>query len=157
MSTLLAARAPASHAAWAATLSDPDLLDEVTKVCWPLQQFDLVVGYELTPNQMRFLAAAGTPFLDISIDPVRFAPDLFLKMRTNDDAVSRVLQAYDQPAETLLPHVAWLRSNTARALPQDSPTTPCLLFAGQTDVDASLVTAASSPPSKISSTISGIC
>ena len=128
------------HASWAALLSDPQHLGAVARVCEPLRRFDLVIGYELTPNQMRCMSAAGISFVDISIDPVRFLPDLFLRMRTNDRRVLRVLERNTVPESTLATHVGQLRGRIGRGSPNDGLKAPVLLFAGQTDVDASLVT-----------------
>ena len=124
---------------WAALLSDRYYLAAIARVCEPLRHFDLVVGYELTPNQMRFMSAAQTPFVDISIDPVRFSPDLFLRIRTNDTAALRVLEAHVLPEPALAGHIEQLRHRTRQELPEDCLKEPVLLFAGQTDVDASLV------------------
>ncbi len=126
-------------AAWSASFSNPEWEPRVAEACADLRTFDLVVGFELSPNQTRFLDAGGTPFLDVGIDPIRFAPDLFLRVRSSDAGFERTLAAHEITAEELVPHVALLRSNVARALPADAGERPATLFIGQTDVDTSLV------------------
>ena len=102
-----------------------------------------MIGHELTPNQIRMLAAQGTPFLDVSIDPVRFAPDLFLRARSNDDRLVQALEAHDQADAGMLPHAARLRSTIAKPHGRARWVQPATLFVGQTDVDGSLVCDAS--------------
>jgi hypothetical protein len=117
--------------------SDPAALPIVAASC-PLDH-DFVIGFEMTPNQIRLLASAGLPFLDISIDPLRFGRDLFFRMRSNDPSMQRMLQACHQPAEMLRDDVADLLRQAAPGQSIDGCDDGAVLFAGQTDIDASLI------------------
>ena len=129
------------HAKWAQTFSHLNSLPSISSVYASLRQSDFIIGFELTPNQIRFLTYAGIPFLDVSIDSIRFAPDLFLRMRTNDDRMLRTLEAYDHTTAMLLPDVALLRSAVARSMVTGIQTS-AILFVGQTDLDGSLICSA---------------
>ncbi len=129
---------PGGAAQWARMFSDLGALAAVQAACAPLHRCDLIIGFEMTPNQIRALHAAGMRFIDVSIDPIRFAPDLFLQMRTNDAKLERLLQRHHRSAASLQPHAARLRSRLAP--PGDAhEEAPAVLFVGQTDIDASLV------------------
>ena len=130
---------PDAHARWARLFSDETLLPGVTNACAPLGQCDLVIGYELTPNQMRCLSRTGQRFLDISIDPIRFAPDLFLRMRTNDQTIRHALEAHEVAESAMQQHAARLRAGIVGAAALPGFDGGALLFVGQTDIDASLI------------------
>jgi hypothetical protein len=49
----------------------------------------------------RLTRTAGIPFLDVEIDPVRFADDLFFCMRTNNRAIARRLADVEIPDHSL--------------------------------------------------------
>ena len=111
-----------------------------------LRQFDFIVGFELSPNQLRFLSDKKIRFLDLAIDPIRFANDLFLSARTNDPAVSELLRAAEINDEALLPEVAVMRSRIERASAARDATISrgankinATLFVAQSDIDTSLV------------------
>ena len=129
----------ASPSTWARVFSDPSLLPCVAEAYAACRCADLVIGHELTPNQIRVLAAEGVPFLDVSIDPVRFAPDLFLRMRSNDARLVQALEGHDQTDADMLPHAARLRSLIAKPDGQTDHVPLATLFVGQTDIDGSLV------------------
>lgn len=128
--------------AWVALFSAHQLREMVAQASAPLRHFALVIGFELSPNQIRAFCAEGIPFLDVSIDPIRFGPDIFFRMRTNDDALCRTLAAHEIGLQTLRPYASLLRSKVGRTLRQPAVTTPAVLFVGQTDVDASLISGA---------------
>jgi len=114
------------------------------RVYEPLREYDLIVGYELAPSLMRFLSAAGIPFLEFSIDPIRFAGDLFFAVRCNHEPWVKELEAREVRDQDLLPEVGLFRSRLERAewertggIPPGGPN--ATLFVGQADVDASLV------------------
>jgi hypothetical protein len=128
--------------AWVAAFSAPETREIVAQASAPLRHFELVIGFELSPNQIRALCSEGIPFLDVSIDPIRFGPDIFFRMRTNDDALLQMLDAHEIGLETLRPYASLLRSKVGRSLRQPDAHAPAILFAGQTDVDASLISGA---------------
>ncbi len=129
-------------AAWVAAFSASNMRGIVAEATAPLRGFELVIGFELSPNQIRAFCAGGIPFLDVSIDPIRFGPDIFFRMRTNDDAIGRMLEAHEIGLETLRPYASLLRSKVGRNLPVQAPDAPAILFVGQTYVDASLISGA---------------
>ena len=113
---------------WPSLFSDPDAVPHHASILPYLAGAGLVVGFELSPNQMRILETARIPFIDVAIDPVRFAPDLFLALRTNDPALAKTLSRCAVPvaSQACLTHCSdAIAENT--------------LFVGQTDIDAALI------------------
>jgi hypothetical protein len=118
---------------WAYVYSNPEAVEAIGQLLAPMFEADLIVGYEMTPGMIRACHAAGARFVDLRLDPARFCPDLFMMGRTNDPVIE-----------------AWLR---ARAIPDDVPRAqaralacrrcgevgPVVVFAGQVQIDASLI------------------
>jgi hypothetical protein len=125
--------------AWIASFSAPETREVIAQASAPLRHFEFVIGFELSPNQIRAFSSEGIPFLDVSIDPIRFGPDIFFRMRTNDDALCRTLEAHEIGLEMLRPYASLLRSKVGRSLQRPASNAPAILFVGQTDVDASLI------------------
>lgn len=126
--------------AWARLYADPALVPEVAKLLDHVDA-ELVIGWELPPNLLRALDARDIAVIDMSIAPLRFETDLYLRLRTNRAEWAARL------AERAVP--ATLFANAARRLheafgPVARGATvqggvPAVLFVGQTDLDASLI------------------
>jgi hypothetical protein len=127
---------PASMATWARLFSDPAAAPAIWPMIAPLAGFDLVIGWELPPNIMRLLHAAGRPFIDVGIHAIRFAPDLFLRVRSNDPARIDRLARLEAPEEALAAEAARL---TETRPPDAAPRPSAMVFAGQMEIDSSLV------------------
>ena len=129
---------PRDRSSWISLFSDPALLPLVGHLLVGLKACDLVLGWELSPNIMRALTAQGMRFVNSSIDTIRFCPDVFLRVRTNDPVLSDRLAGHEVPT-------ASLRAE-ARRLAQSMPPAPArpdsVLFAGQMEIDASLIAGA---------------
>jgi hypothetical protein len=126
---------PPDRSSWMRLFSDPALLSTVSDMLAGLRSCDLVLGWELSPNIMSALLAHGIRFVDASIDAIRFCPDLFLRLRTNDEVLAARLAALEV-AQTNLRAVARQRAD---AVPPAPPRPDSVLFAGQMDIDSSLV------------------
>ena len=75
------------HTTWTWLFSNPAARSAVAELLAPLRNADLVIGFEMTPNMIRVLAAAGQRFVEITQDPIRFCPDLFFRIRSNDPGI----------------------------------------------------------------------
>jgi hypothetical protein len=125
---------------WARLYSDPVLVPEVAKLLDHVDA-ELVIGWELPPNLLRALGARGIAVVDMSIAPLRFDTDLYLRLRTNRAEWAARL------AESAVPPTVF--ADAARRLHEAFgplargvavPTrAPAVLFVGQTDLDASLI------------------
>ena len=100
---------------------------------------DFVVGFELPVFLIRFLCRYNIPFLDISIDPVRFAQDLFLAARTNVPALAARLGATEVCADLVWADAGQLRAFFARRRPPGRIGSRIAVFFGQTNIDRSMV------------------
>lgn len=127
---------PSPEDAWPFLYSDRDAIEVVRPTCRTLLEADLVIGHELSPNQLRILHAAGRPVLDLSLGPARFGRDLFLRARTTDPVLAGLITA-SHVADAVLAREA--EAVRARIAATDGPTDPVLLFVGQVDADASLI------------------
>jgi hypothetical protein len=100
----------------------------------------LVLGWGLPPSIMGFLQRSGVNFLDVEVDPIRFADDLFLRMRTNAPSIARILERYAESDRTLRREVASIRALTSRRDAETlKPGKSIAVFAGQMPIDLAVV------------------
>ena len=133
---------PASPAGWAATSTvDPLPTRAATWLDDRLHGAGLVIGFELPLFLLRHLSRRGIGFIDVGIDPVRFARDLFLRIRTNRRPIEHRLQALELNEEVLWTDAALLAGHALRQHPPilDDPAASATVFFGQTAVDRALV------------------
>ncbi len=126
-------RLAAEPASWVRLFSDPIWLPAVQTELAVLRGVGLVLGWELSPNIMRALAALGIAFIDAGIDALRFCPDLFLRLRSNAPRLAETLAALAVPDARV--HAATGNFRPAPA----ALTRNAVLFAGQMPIDASLI------------------
>jgi hypothetical protein len=125
--------------AWAASnLVDPLPL---AAQAWldELVRDEFVIGFELPVFLIRFLCSRNIPFLDIAIDPVRFARDLFLAARTNAQPLACRLAASEVPEDLLWADAGQMRAFLARRQPPEGTDGRIAVFFGQTNLDRTLV------------------
>lgn len=125
----------AEPADWARLFSDPALLPEVEALLADVSA-DLVLGWELAPNMVRALLRRAVPVIDMSLAPLRFAPDLFLRLRASHPDWAAALAGMAVPTEQLQAAALQVREAVAPARPGGDS---AVLFVGQTDLDASLI------------------
>lgn len=131
---------PPVTASWVRFYSHPEALPLVAEI---LDEHvlarpggpDLVLGWELSPNMLRVLAARRVPTIEFNLDAVRFAPDLFLRARANRQGYRLRLAAHAVPDAPLRAHAA----RFAASLPAAPALPPATLFAGQVADDSSLI------------------
>lgn len=127
-------------ASWVQLYSDPARLAEVHGLLEPIEA-DLVLGWELSPNIARALVARGTPVIDMGVAPLRFGADLYLRMRASTTEHATRLARLAVPARTIATAARDLREALA-PIPRAPRGAGAVLFVGQTDLDASLITGA---------------
>ena len=129
---------PREASSWAWLFSDPRGLPAASGLCAPLLEADLIIGFEMPPNMIRFLAAAGKRFFDLGQDPLRFCPDLFLRIRGGDTGLEDRLTGWMVANETVSRDALTL----CNRLGTTGGTARGVLFAGQMPVDSSLIAGA---------------
>jgi hypothetical protein len=137
-----AGRLTADAAGWAAAFSGGLALQDV----WaPLRTYRAVVGFELSPAMLLDLDAAGIAVFDVAIDPLRFADDAFLQVRTNRPDLAERLASVEETIEEIDNAVGLRLAAQHRAL-AESPLAvhprfagPAALFVGQTLIDRALI------------------
>ncbi|QEN85802.1 hypothetical protein FZC33_06100 [Labrys sp. KNU-23] len=126
---------PRNKSGWAYVFSHPDAASVIMPTLERLRAFDLVLGFEMPPNLIRALHAHGQKLIDISIDPVRFCEDLFLRMRSNDPVLQTLIAEQSVPSSLIVAGAAELRARI-----QPLPAQPeAIVFAGQVPDDSSLI------------------
>lgn len=120
------------YAAWAAAFwsePTPELIDAVSRGT----EGSLVVGIELSPVMVAALDAAGTPWVEINISPLRFLADFAIHIRTSGhfdiSSVSQDTLSEDDIQEAIQRVKAW-------ATPQE----PGRVFFAQTPTDRTVIT-----------------
>jgi hypothetical protein len=91
---------------------------------------ELILGWELSPAIREWLDANGYTYLDMRISPLRFVEDLYLSLSSNR---TDVLGRSDTPAFVVAEEP--LVDLRREGLRDDA----CILFVGQTDLDAALL------------------
>jgi hypothetical protein len=120
---------------WIRAYSDPAADSEVAPYYRALRACDLVICWEMAPSLIRFLVAAGIGFIEIGIDSIRFCTDLFMRVRTNVPEIAERLSSQETTDE-------FVRHEAASLIAAISPvrmSKPHALFAGQMDLDTSLI------------------
>ena len=126
---------PRDKGGWAHVFSHPEVVGLIMPTLDRLRTFDLVLGFEMPPNLIRALHAHGQRLVDISIDPIRFCEDLFLRMRSNDPVLQARLAEQSAPSEQIAAGAAELKARI-----QPLPAQPeAIVFAGQIPDDSSLI------------------
>ena len=101
----------------------------------------LVIGWGLPPSILNWIDASGAAFLDVEVDPLRFAEHLSLCVRSNDPGIVQAARACRRHDETL-----WNEATVIQAYFARHGSTHLFdrnlrlgLFCGQTGVDLALV------------------
>lgn len=102
---------------------------------------DFVLGFGLPPLLINMMLDKGIPFLDIEVDPLRFGPDLFLTVSTNDEALAAGFSQSLIAEEALVPALAALLARERRTAPTNGffPGARVGLFAGQVPHDSAVI------------------
>jgi len=121
--------------------------EEISCAYEAFSKFDFVVGWGSSPSLLKYLNRLQIPFLDVFLDPIRFAEDLHLTARTNDHQIEALLKSNELTDDALFSAVGLLRSRIERATRlRDSLRAPiqdsgrkATLFVGQGDIDSTLI------------------
>lgn len=109
-----------------------------------LQSFleaDFVLGFGLPPVLLNMLLDKAIPFLDIEIDAVRFAPDLFLNVSTDDEDLAADFSRMTVTDTAVIPALSALLARERRVAPTRGffPDARVGLFVGQVPHDAAVI------------------
>lgn len=95
----------------------------------------LVVGFEMPPFLREWLAKRGQPWINLSVHPVRFLPDLLWSVSTNDEAIREMLGQFKFSSKRIEREVAKRRR---RAGPVRAPADAAIVI-GQVGHDRSRI------------------
>lgn len=101
----------------------------------------LVIGWGLPPSLQQYIDHSGASYIDLEIDPIRFAAHLHLCARTNDPAIAEALQSCRVDEEEIWNHASAIKSYFARhgAPSLFAPQLRVGVFFGQSLIDLSLI------------------
>lgn len=130
-----------SPAGWAETFVADLPRQWLSQSLAPLADCDLIIGWGLNPSVMRLLDGAGVRYMDFEIDPLRFARDLRLCVRTNSSVIADALADWELCDEEYYDAAASLRASFARIglEPVLSSSARVGVLFGQSRIDASIV------------------
>lgn len=102
---------------------------------------DFVMGFGLPPVLMNMLLDTGTPFLDLEIDAIRFAPDLFPVVSTDDQELAAAFSQLVVTDTATIPALSALLARERRRAPTRGffPGARAGLFVGQVPHDAAVI------------------
>ncbi len=98
----------------------------------------LVVSFELAECLKHALTHLRIPFVDFSLHPVRFLPDVFFAVQTNHPGMFEALRPYHLDAACFYDWADLLAASAVKMPPPRIPDGSTLLI-GQTGVDRSLI------------------
>jgi hypothetical protein len=123
---------------WAAFFSADAVPQAVLDVYEKTFRGSLVVSFELAESSKRVLTHLGIPYIDMGIHPIRFLPDVFFALQTNDPEIfAAILPRHVEPL-TFYDHADLVSATAVKFFPKWAPESSLLLI-GQTGVDRSLV------------------
>ncbi|MCQ4159693.1 hypothetical protein NON00_07110 [Roseomonas sp. GC11] len=127
-----------SAAGWASFFAAEAVPPEVLEALENRFGRALVIGFELAEWCKAALSHLGIAFVDLSIHPVRFLPDVFFAAQTNDPEIFAALLPHHSDPDGFY---GWadLLSATAVKFAPELKLESALLLVGQTRVDRSLV------------------
>jgi hypothetical protein len=123
---------------WVEAFSASDFPEELIYLFEDIFEGSLVIAFELADCVKRILTFLGIPFVDLNIHPVRFLPDVFFAVHTNNRSVFEAMKAY-HTASLVFYDWADLLSANATKLPRPGLPPDARLLVGQTNVDRSLI------------------
>lgn len=127
-----------SAAGWAGFFAARAVTSPVLERCEAIFGQSIVVGFELAEWFKLALSHLDIPYIDLSIHPIRFLPDVFFAAQTNDPDVFAAMLAYHADPASFYRWADLLSASALKFFPNIELAAPTLLI-GQTSVDRSLV------------------
>jgi hypothetical protein len=98
----------------------------------------LVVSFELAEGVKRALTHLRIPFIDFSLHPIRFLPDVFFAVQTNHPGAFEALRPHHLDAACFYDWADLLAASAVKMAPPRIPD-DCTVIVGQTSLDRSLI------------------
>ena len=123
---------------WAQAFATHDLPRDFIALIESIFARSLVVSFELTESVKTTLSHLGIPFVDFSMHPIRFMPDVFFAVQTNHPRIFEALKPHHMMGAD---YYDWADVLLANAVKMKKPKVPenATLLIGQTNVDRSLI------------------
>ncbi len=124
-------------AGWASLYDMLDQPAEYLEVIDRTFSGSFVIAFEMAESVKRSLCLLGIPYVDFTIHPIRYMPDVFFAVQTNDAAVADRLRDWHASTTSF-----WRFADLTRASVIKIPTAPLAgsdLVVGQVNIDRSLI------------------
>ncbi len=124
---------------WASLFAARSLPRDATeRLAEPFLGVSAVIGFELAEVQKLLLGRMGIPWIDVSIHPYRFGPDLLFAFQTNHDGVLEALTAHHTEDVAFEPWADLLAAMSVK-VHLHPPVEERVLVIGQTRIDRALI------------------
>ena len=124
---------------WALFFEDSSEFPQIEQAI--LNHFDsdiLVIGWELPPYLTKIFDKNNIIYIDISLHPWRFMPDLIMAARSNNYEIYKRIYDVRVPVDKLYEEINLYKAKATR-FTSISMKSNSAIFLGQTDIDASLI------------------
>lgn len=131
---------PLETASWAAVYRDTDVVASMLENILREEYSDSVwVTFEAPPYLIEALHRLNVTYIDFSIHPVRFLPDYYFGVRSNNAEIQSRLKGIEFPEDIIYDFARISKAKTIRAVRRDT-VKDNVLFLGQMGADSSLIT-----------------
>lgn len=124
---------------WIALYHSDDISDDTLQYMRTFFQDSLVIGFELPELFMKIFNRLDIPYIDLIVHPIRYLDDIFLGMRTNHPSIFLRLQNYHLDSRIYSIYSGIHQASVSRMPREAKLEKGSALFAGQTEVDKSLI------------------
>jgi len=130
---------PLETASWAAVYRDTDVVAKMLAgILGENYQNSFWVTFEAPPYLIAALNMLGATYVDFSIHPVRFLPDYYFGVRSNNPTISNRLSEIAFPESVIYDFARISTAKTVRSVRREAPK-DSIVFLGQMGSDSSLI------------------
>jgi len=125
---------------WVNMVSSDKMLDDITPTLenlFPLAS--VIIGFELPKVVCSFCDLKEIPYLDFSIHPVRYCPDLFWAVKTNNSSFKNIVERFEITDSVFRSYASCIQARYS--ITSDfciSTPPPVRIFFAQTSIDRAL-------------------
>lgn len=131
---------PLETRSWAAIYRDTEVVSPMlANLLGDKYQNSVWVTFEAPPYLIDALNRLGATYIDFSIHPVRFLPDYYFGVRSNNADIQARLSALEFPDDIIYDFARLSKAKTIRSVRREVPAEN-VLFLGQMGADSSLIT-----------------
>ncbi len=124
---------------WIALYHSDDVSDEALQYMQIFFRDSLVIGFELPELFINIFNQLNIPFIDIILHPIRYLDDIFFGIRTNNISIFQKVKKFQLDTQMYSIYAGIHHASVSRMPKKIHLDKGSALFAGQTEVDKSLI------------------